>query len=202
MGSCTERLRPAPLLLGALAALLSQACATGALLEAGRRTETVLAFQEAYTDGHRAWLVYETETRDRRGVRLFRRTRAATFELADLDPARGRPLDAFPLRRTDASEIPVGESQPIPLWLEGRERPTAAQGERRLRVNAEGGRHAGFSPLHFEGLPPDAHFHSGALIERHTAVWAYPLVPFAVAFDAVTTPVVAFFATPFFVVGD
>jgi hypothetical protein len=123
------------------------------------------------------------------------------IELAALDPAAGYPLDVLPLKHVAASGIP-GRAQPVVLRIEGEGSATGPAATPSLLVQAQGDRHTGFTPANFEGVPGDAHFYSGALVQRRTAVWVYPMLPFALAWDAVWTPVLASLATPFFLAGE
>lgn len=201
MACSTERGPRGRILCLLLAGLLGQGCATGALFDAGRRTETVLSYQEAFTDGERLWLVYDTEISNRRGEPVAQASRTAILALEDLDPARGHPLDALPMERT-------AEAAPISLELrrvrvESRAaRSSPAGSEPHLLVEETNGRATGFTLVAFEDLPAESRLHSGSLIERETAPWVYPLLPLAVAYDAVAVPTTALFAIPFFVIGD
>ena len=201
MASSSEARRAVRGLVLLLLVALGQGCATGRLLEEGRRTESVVRYREAYTDGSLLWLVYETETRNQRGVQVGRDSRTAVVRLDDLDPARGLPLDALPMERP--AEV-APRSRPLrPVRLQHRSDPVADEpGEPALRVDEREGRETGFSLEAFEGLPADARFDSGSLIQRETAPWVYPLLPIAAACDAAAMPTVVFFALPFFVIGD
>lgn len=201
MARSTERSSRGPLLLLLMAGLLGQGCATGALLEAGERTEAVVSYREAFTDGERLWLAYDTELSNPRGEALARGSRTAVVALADLDPARGYPLDALPLEHDPSAAASAAALRRVGL------RPLADSsapdpGDPVLLVEEADGRATGFSLVSFQGLPPEARFHSGSLLERKTAPWVYPLLPLAVAYDAVAVPTMAFFAIPFFVIGD
>jgi hypothetical protein len=120
------------------------------------------------------------------------------IELAALDPAAGYPVDAFPLERVEASAVPEQATRPVALCVEA----GGCAATPGLLVDARDERHSGFALAHFEGVPHDARFHSAALIERRTAAWVYPVLPFALAWDAIWTPVLAPLATPFLLVGE
>jgi hypothetical protein len=191
---CTESL----LSLAALATLLATGCATPRLFEAGRTTEAPLRYQAAWTDGERLWLVYEAETTNARGRTLERRNRTVRLELRSLEPARGHPIDAFPLEHVEASRLPQETLQPVAL----RTAEAPFRGEPGLLLRVADGRHDAFSPRGFQAIGPDATFHSGALVERGTAPWVYPLLPFTLAYDTVAACVLTPLALPFFVAGE
>ena len=201
MASCTELRGPrlVPLLLAA--GLLAQGCATGALFDAGRRTESVLSYREAFTDGERLWLVYDTETSNRRGERVASGTRTAVIALDDLDPARGHPLDAFPLKTVPG--LPSASAVLRPVHVRSSAEPPAPAEEGPLLLFDEAdGRATGFSLSALPGQPAGARFDSGSLLERKSAPWVYPLLPLTIACDAVVVPTTSAFAIPFFVIGD
>jgi hypothetical protein len=201
MACCTERRRRRLLPALVAAGLLAQGCATGALFEAGRRTESVLSYQVAFTDGDRLWLVYETETSNRQGERVARGSRTAVIALDDLDPARGHPLDAFPLEYKPGVASSTEELRPIRVRTSVDPAAPLEEGPL-LLVEETDGRATGFSLSALPGQPANAHFDSGSLLERKSAPWVYPLLPLAVACDAVVVPATSAFAIPFFVIGD
>ena len=174
-------------------------CATGYLLDASRRSEAPLAYREAYTDGRSLWLVYEAQTVDSSGEPLGRRVRSASVELAELDPARGTPLDAVRFERMAPARVPRQGAAPVALWIEGEPAPPHAP---RLLVEVDGGRQRTLTLVDFEGVPPDARVHSGTLVERSAAPWLDPALPFAVAWDAAWRPILLPLATPLFVAGE
>jgi len=184
-----------------LALVIAQGCATGRLFEAGRHTEAVVRYESAYTDGRQLWLVYSARIVDRADKSLSLRRRGAAIELAALDPARGYPVDAFPLERVAAADVPRQAAQPVALHIMGEGSAPGSTATPSLLVEARGERHAGFTLANFEGVPGDARFYSGALARRRTAAWVYPVLPFALVWDAVWTPVLASLVTPFFLAG-
>jgi hypothetical protein len=185
-----------------LALVIAQGCATGRLLEAGRRTEAVRHYESAYTDGRYLWLVYSTEVVDRGDRGLSLRRRSAAIELAALDPAAGYPLDAFPLEHVAASDVPRDAAQPVALRVEGEGSARSSAAIPSLLVETRGERHTGFTLEHFAGVSSDARFYSGALVEHRPAAWVYPVLPFALAWDAVWTPFLASLATPFLLIRE
>ena len=192
----------APLLSLTLSLTGGLGCATGYLLEAGRRTEAPLAYREAYTDGRSLWLVYEAQTVDSSGEPLGRRVRSASVELAELDPARGTPLDAVRFERVAPARVPRQGAAPVALWIEGEPAPADPPHAPRLLVEVDGGRQRTLTLVDFDGVPPDARVHSGTLVERSSAPWLYPALPFAAAWDAAWLPILLPLATPLFVAGE
>lgn len=196
MAGSTETRRLASLLL---AALLAQGCATGSAIEGARLTESPVRFEAAWTDGERLWLLYEVRIRDIDGRDRGQALRGVRLEIADLDPARGHPIDAFPLTRVKASDLPPDGAQRVELRDAGGE--TAAQsGERALRLQVTNGRIEGFRLHRFENAPPDGRFHSGTLVRRRTAPWVYAALPFALTYDALSLAILVPLATPLFVI--
>lgn len=181
--------------------LATQGCATGGVFRAGLLTDAPLRYEAAYTDGKRLWLVYEGATHDGEGREVDRGRRAVRLDLADLDPARGHPIDAFPLEHVPATRMPPTATTRLALWRDA----AAARGSGDapgLRLTIADGREEGFTPVHLTGLPPDARFHSGALVERRTAGWVWASLPFALTADIVTWTLLGPFATTFFVAGE
>jgi hypothetical protein len=201
MACCTDRPRLGLLPALLAAGLLAQGCVTGALFEAGRRTESVLSYREAYSDGDRLWLVYETETSNRQGERVARGSRTAVIALDDLDPARGHPLDAFPLDYEPGVASSEAELRPVQVRSSAESPEPQATGPLLLVEEADG-RATSFSLEALPGQPANTHFDSGSLLQRKSAPWVYPLLPLTVACDAVVVPATSAFAIPFFVIGD
>jgi hypothetical protein len=199
MASSSERgMRRLRALAGIAVAWLCPGCLTGALVDAGRHTETVVRYEQAWTDGARLWLVYASETANRAGEPIARGERTATVTLGDLDPARGLPLDAVPATHPAHLDTNAPGLRPVRL-VRGTAAPVR---EPTLFVEVEEGRDAGLTVAGFEGLAAQSRLDSGSLVERETAGWVYPLLPVAAAADAVAVPPTLFFAIPFFVVGD
>jgi hypothetical protein len=199
MAGSSEAVRVAALGLAAL--LATQGCATGGVFRAARLTDSPLRYEEAYTDGDHLWLVYQAATHNGDGHEVERGLRAARISLADLHPARGHPIDAFPLARVRAARVPRDAATRLPLWIESAD-AGPAQAAPGLRVFVDGGRHEGFAPEGLPGLPPDARFHSGALVERRTAAWVWLSLPWALTADTVTLTLLLPFASTFFVSGE
>ena len=191
MGSSTRRLAALALL-----AFGAQACFTGHLLDAARRREQPIAYHDAYLDGDRLLLGYTALVTDDTGRPLARTERRAAIALADL--RRGNvPVDAFPAERL-GDDAPLG-GRPVALHVG----PICAAAPPPLLEIEEGpdGRHVRFV-LHETWKAEYAPFFSAALTRTRTAPWAYPLLPLGLAVDAVTNPVLLFFAPAVIVVGD
>jgi hypothetical protein len=199
MAGSSEARRGAALALCVL--LAAQGCATGGVFRSARLTDSPLRYEEAYTDGERLWLVYQAATSNGDGHEVERGLRAARIELGDLSPARGHPIDAFPLARLEAARVPRDAATKLPLWI-GSAGARPEQDAPGLLVHVADGRHDGFTPQGLPGLPPDARFHSGALVERRTAAWVWLSLPWALAADAVTMTLVLPVGTAFFVSGE
>jgi len=191
MGFSTSRL-VAPLLL----TLGAQGCLTGHLLDAARRREQPVAFHQAFVDGDRLLLAYTALVTDDLGEPLARRERRAALALADL--RRGDlAADAFPVARL-ADDAPLG-GQPAALRAGG-----DGRGDRSspfLEIEEGTGRPLRFV-LHEPRGGPYVPFYSAALTRTRTAAWVYPLLPFTLAVDAATDPVLLFFAPAVMVLGD
>ena len=181
MAGCTEAHRLLALALCAALVAPATGCATGVVAAIGQRTERVAWFRAARTDGEQLWLSYEAELRDADRELVGTRERAVVLRVADLDPELGIPIEDFPLRHLDPDEIPIADTQTLPLLVARR-----------------GGVDVGFRIASLDGAPEQAHFHSAALTRRTTAGWAFALYPFAVLWDAVAIPFLAVLAVPVF----
>ncbi len=186
MGSSTERL-----LVVVIAAVAMQGCVTGHMLDYAREIERPVAYREAALDGNRLLLAYDTIVINERGRRLARRERRAAVALADLE--RDLPVDAFPVVRLPDDAPLTGQR----VALDGRRSETAA-----LEIEtAPDGRQTSFV-LHDARDGPRRTFQSAALSRTHVAPWIYPLLPLGLAVDAVSNPVLLFFAPAVMVIGD
>jgi hypothetical protein len=170
-----------------LLALAAQGCATGHLIDAARRIEQPLAYQEAALDGDRLQLRYTAMVLDDNGDRLDRRERRVAVALADL----GRPIDAV---RVD----PLPDATP----LQGTAVPLAANGSAPwVEVERRNGRDVRLR-LHASSNGGPQVLESAALTHRRTEPWVYPLVPLTLALDLVINPVLLFFAPAVILPGD
>ncbi|MCG8588455.1 MAG: hypothetical protein MJE66_04120 [Proteobacteria bacterium] len=153
-------------------------CATGALLERARITETAVAVDSAHRCGDEVWLEYRVRVHDARARERGDRRRRARLAVAELQ-SRDRPVDDYRVRPLRLGRpLPPGATA-VPV------RSGATPPEVELALGQEG---------------EPASLHLGTLRRTRTAGWAYVLLPLAGAWDAVTVPLLAVSATPFFVV--
>lgn len=182
-------------LLALLSLSLAPGCATPRLLEVSARTERAVSYRQAWTDGERLWLRYETERLDAHGRRVGGGVREASLALADTDPRQGTPIDALPIEHLEASQIPLHGLEALAV-------ASAPNGPGpTLLVVRAAGRHESFRLLHVPGQPEGASVPSGALVQRHTAWWAWPLLPLTLVYDAAVVPFVTLVSLPF-LLGD
>jgi hypothetical protein len=186
MGCSIERV-----MLAVCAVVAAQGCVTGHMLDYAREIERPVAYRAASLDRDRLHLAYDTVVIDERGRRLGRRVRHAAVRLADL--ARGDlPVDDFPLvRMADDAPLP---GRPVALD-HGRDSLPSLEIE-----TAPDGRQTSFV-LRGTDAPYPA-FQSAALSRTHVAPWIYPLLPLGLVIDAVSNPVLLFFAPAVMVIGD
>ena len=176
----------------AVVVLATQGCVTGHLLDAARRIERPVAYEEASLDRDRLVVRYTAAVTGDDGQPIGRADRRAAIALVDLRRT-DVPVERFPVRHLpDRGPLP-GRS--LPVSARDGTRPVlavedAADG-RPYRLVVEGA-----------GVDPPGAFYSAALTERRSALWVYPLLPFSLVFDAVTNPVLLFFAPAVIVVGD
>jgi hypothetical protein len=174
-----------------LTALTLQGCITGHMVDYAREIERPVAYRQATLDGNRLLLAYDTVVINERGRRLARRERRAAVALADLE--RGLPVDAFPVVRLPDDAPLTGRR----VALDGRPGEMPA-----LEIEtASDGRQTSFVLLD----PKDGRrrtFQSAALSRTRVAPWIYPLLPFGLMVDAVSNPVLLFFAPAVMVIGD
>jgi hypothetical protein len=162
-------------------------CATGGLINLGRRTEHAVGLESAFTDGDQLWLEYRAEKRNRKKKLVGTSLRAVVLHIDDLDPQLGHPVDAFPLTRLSPEAIPGNTLRPVPLV-----EPSDQEYDAPCLVVTDGANmQDGFRAEHLEGAPDGAHFHSQALTDRDVAPWVLLLFPLALAWDAVTVPILA-----------
>jgi len=193
MGWCTEPvIRIGLMTFLVLVALAMQGCVTGHLLDAARRIERPVAYEEAALDGDRLVVRYAAAVTDDDGQPIGRAERRAAIALADMRRA-DVPIERFPVRHLpDRGPLPGGS---LLMSCRDRARPVltvedAADGRPYRLVLEEA------------GVDPPGAFYSAALTERRSALWVYPLLPFSLAFDAVTNPVLLFFAPAVIVFAD
>jgi hypothetical protein len=173
-----------------LVALAFQGCVTGHMVDYARQIERPVAYRGASLDGDRLLLAYETLVIDERGRRRARRERRAAVALADLE--RAFPVDDFPVIRLPDDAPLTGQ----PVALDGHRSMVPALDVTR----GPDGRDTSFVLRTSDG--PGRSFESAALSRTHVAPWIYPLLPLGLAIDAVSNPVLVFFAPAVMVIGD
>lgn len=173
----------------------SLGCATGGLINAGRRTERAVRFEAVWTDGSALYGVYRAELRNARGKLVDTLDRAVRVRIADLDPAQNIAVDALPLERMRPGEVPKEGLVAVALL---RAAPRAKTESAHVLVVSRENRDVGFLADGLPGAAPEAHLDAAALNQREVAGWIVPLVPLALAWDAVAVPVLAVFAVPYF----
>jgi hypothetical protein len=155
-------------------------CVTGHLLDAGRRWEHAVAVEQAAVQGERLLVAYTAEVTDDQGEPRGRRPRRAAVSLADV--RAGLPAERVRVEPLSGDGTLAGTAVPAAL-------APAADGPATIEIDGPTG--AGGPPLY------------ASVLTRHTtAAWVYPLVPAALAVDAVAVPVLLFFAPGAIVVGD
>ena len=174
-------------------AFAAQGCVTGHLLDAARRFERPIAYTEASLADDRLVVRYAAAVTDDDGQPLGRVARRAAIPLADLQRGEVMPIERFPVQH-------LPDRGPLP----GRRLPVSPGDGARpaLRVeNAADGRPYRLVLEQAAGVAPGMCY-SAALTERRSALWVYPLLPLSLAFDAVTDPVLLFFAPAVIVFAD
>jgi hypothetical protein len=188
MARSTRRWLSALLLIG------SQGCVTGHLLDATRRYERPAVYHEAALDDGRLLFTYSAIVTDQFGERVGEAPeRRVAIPLADL--GREVRADAIHVDRLSAAGL---HGRPVPVLVDGascrnREPPAVAieetpEGETDLVLCTVSG------PL---GRVPCT-----ALVQTTTPPWVYVLLPFTVALDAVSDPVLLLFAPAVILTGD
>jgi hypothetical protein len=107
--------------------------------------------------------------------------------------ARDLPVDAFPVVRLPDDAPLTGQV----VAVDRRSAPPPALDVTR----GPDGRDTSFVLRTVPGEPRRA-FESAALSRTHVAPWIYPLLPLGLAIDAVSNPVLLFFAPAVMVIGD
>ena len=176
-----------------LLALGVEGCFTGHLLDAARRCEQPIAFQDAFVDDDRLVLRYTALVADDLGEPLGHEDRAASIALADLRRSDVPPVESFPVERLPGDTPRRGERVTLHEAGSG-----ASVAPPYLDIDGADGRLV-LHDAHDGALAP---FYAAALARTRTALWAYPLVPFALVIDAATNPVLLFFAPAVIVLGD
>lgn len=189
MGCSTRRRLVSTLLV----ALGGEGCVTGHLLDEARRYERPLVYRAAALDGNRLILAYSAAVTDQFGERLGvaeRRVAIAT------DALRGDvPVERLRVERLSSDGAPHG--RPIPLRTTA---PCPDGDDGPLVTLAEDGDET--RVVLCERERPVGQLYVAALVTTRTAAWAYPLVPFTLAVDAVSNPLLLILAPGVITVGD
>jgi hypothetical protein len=186
---CSTRRR---VLLPLLVALACEGCVTGHLLDEARRYERPLVYRAAELDGDRLILAYSAAVTDQFGERLGvtnRRVAIATSELrADV------PVERLHVERLSDDGAPHG--RPIPV----RATASCPDGDGPFVTLADFGDET--RVVLCERAGPVGQLYAAALVTTRTAAWAYPFVPFTLAVDAVSNPLLLILAPAVITVGD
>lgn len=177
-----------------LALVLTSGCATGRLVNAGRRVDRVARFQSAHTDGDRLWILYRAEQFGAKGEPLGTTVdRAAVLRIADLDPEHLHPVDAFPVEHVNPRRVPVTDLEDVALVREGRmiEVPS-------LSLASDQEVDIGFLADRVPGAAPGSYLRATALDRQKIAPWVIPVLPLALAWDAFAVPALVILAIPGF----
>jgi hypothetical protein len=158
----------------------SSGCVTGHLFDAGRRWERAVAVERATVEGARVSLAYTAEVTDDLGERHGQRTRRAVVSLEDV--RAGLPVERVRVEPLPDDGTLTGTPVSVSLVRVGDGAPLIELGD----VAGDA------------GLP----LYASVLTRHTTAAWVYPLVPAALAVDAVAVPVLLFFAPGAIVIGD
>jgi hypothetical protein len=187
MGYCTRRATALVL------ALATSGCVTGHVLDAARRWERPATFEAASLDGGRLVLRYHTLLSDDdgtpRGVGMRR-------VVVPVDALRQADVSAMASRVEEIPDRGPLVGQPLPLV---REVADAALPSLEISESAGGG--PARLVLH-DGQTTYPPIYANAFARSSTAPWAYPVLPAALAVDAVGVPVLLFFAPAVLVTGD
>ncbi len=173
-----------PPILALLALLLCGGCVSGRLFEAGRVSESVVAYERAHVRETALVVAYTVQVESALGGTRGRAERAARIPLEALAADPPHPVDSFPLEPVRRDHLQEGEE---PAELE---------------ILPGDGVPAGFrlcEPLRGDCLGP---FYSGALYRDRTAWWVWPVLPAAAVADVLLMPVHLVMTAPFFLLGD
>jgi hypothetical protein len=187
MGCCTRRTVAA-----VAVALVASGCFSGHLLDAARRREQVLTVQEAFVGDDALVLRYATVERNDAGRPVGRGERWAAIPLSEVR-AGDRPIDTLHVTWLDAAEARRRADRPIAV-------ARAAAGAPSVEIVTDDGRDAAVILHEPTGDTPP--LDTRAFTRVHVLPWAYPLLPFTLAVDAVGTPALLLFSPVVIVPGD
>ncbi len=173
-------------------------CLSGHLLDAARRRERPLAIREASLDRDRLVLRYTAEVTNDAGTVLGVVDAAAAIPLAALRAPVSPRADALSPAWQPPGQVARGEPVALARSTAVDDRSVGAV----LGVLQEDGRDTALVWHDGPAAPPWAPVPTGALTRVHTAPWAWPAMPLALAADAVVTPVLVIFAPAVMLLGE
>ncbi len=184
----------------ALLVVVLPGCLSGHLLDAARRRERPVAIAAAGLEGDRLLVRYMAEVTGDDGAALGRTEAAAALPLAALRAPVSPAADT--VARAWVAPARVARSQPVPIARAGAPDGSAGCTGPTLVVVSEDGRDTALVWRDGPAAASWAPVPTAALTRLRTAPWAWPLLPAAVAADAVAVPVLMFFAPALMVVGE
>jgi hypothetical protein len=161
------------------ASLVSAGCATGHLIDRARRYERPIAYERAAIAEGRLTVAYTAAETNQFWRRLGTHRRTAAVPLAQLVD-EGRTVEDVRVERLPDDAPVVGTPLVLSLVPDGGRRDAL------LVRDANGG----------------AFLDPTVLTEERIAPWVYPLLPLALAYDAVAIPVLLVFAPAVIIPGD
>jgi hypothetical protein len=171
--------------------LLAQGCVCGHLLDAARRRERPIRYEEASLDGDRLLLRYTALVTDDVGQPLGHDERRVAIALSGL--RQSPPIDLLPVEHL-AHDAPLAGQR---VDLDG-----ARDGPLALEIHTDAsGRHTAVV-LHDARNGRYPPVYSSGLARARTAAWVYPVLPLAAAIDAVTNPLLLLLAPAVILPGD
>ncbi len=162
------------------AALACSGCATGHLVDRARRWERPIAYEQAAVADGRLSVLYIAAETNQFWRRLGTRPRVAAVPLAQFAHAELSVEDVRIERLPDGTPL---AGTPVHLHIE----PEEAGEPRLFAADREGGA---------------LFLHPAVLTREWVEPWVYPLLPFAVVYDAVAVPVLLIFAPAVIIPGD
>jgi len=176
-GRCRHHVRRIAAVVAA--SLVSSGCMTGHLVDRARRWERPIAYERAAIADGRLTIAYTAAETNQFWRRLATHRRTAAVPLAQFADERLTVDDVRVERLPDDAPV-AGTPTPLRLTQDG------GRPDRLLVLDADG----------------SAFLHPAVLTEERIAPWVYPLLPFAVVYDAVAVPVLLVFAPAVIVPGD
>jgi hypothetical protein len=167
-------------------ALACSGCATGHLVDRARRWEQPISYERAAIADGTLSVVYVAAERDQFWRSLATRRRVAAVPLAQFahdEPSVEAALSVEKVRVDHLPDDAEPAGTPVHLHIE----PEEAGEPRLFAPDSEGG---------------DLYLHPAVLTRQWVEPWVYPLLPFAVVYDAVAIPVLLVFAPAVIIPGD